>query len=153
MQTQIDNIKKVRIFLLDLVKDLSTEQVNKTLAGFNNNIVWNLGHLIAAQQGVCYTRTGIKPVVEDKYISPYKSGTEPGEPISEDELSAIKDVMLSSLDQLQRDYDNNAFSDYAKWSTRYGVELASIEDAIGFLGFHEGLHMGTIIALKKMVIQ
>lgn len=151
MKTQIDNIKKIRIFLLELVKDLSIDQVNETPSGFNNNIAWNLAHLIAAQQGLCYLRAGIKPVVDEKLITEYKSGTKPGEPINENELSSIKEQMLSSIDQLKIDYENNSFENYTSWTTRYGVELASIDDAIRFLLFHEGLHQGYIMAMKRVV--
>lgn len=151
MNKQIDTIKKVRLFLLDGIKDLSADQLNEIPPAFNNNIAWNLGHLIAAQQGVCYLRAGIKPAVDEKYIAPYKSGTKPEQYIDDNELSTIKDLMLSSLDQLQEDYQKNIFSNYTPWSTRYGVELVNIEDAIQFLAFHEGLHSAHIMALKRLV--
>jgi len=50
MKKEIERLKKTRIFLLDLIKDLTTEQLNEIPKGFNNNIIWNLGHLIASQQ-------------------------------------------------------------------------------------------------------
>ena len=150
MNKQIDNIKKVRLFLLENLKDLSVEQMNKIPSGFNNNIAWNLGHLIAAQQGLCYLRANAKPVVDEKYTA-FKSGTKPERDLNDHELAAIKDTMLSSLDQLQADYKNNVFTNYNPWVTRYGVELANIDDAIRFLGFHEGLHSGHIMALKRVV--
>ena len=52
MNDQIETIRKTRSFLLDYIKELNIEQLNKIPAGFNNNIAWNLGHLVAAQQGV-----------------------------------------------------------------------------------------------------
>lgn len=151
MNKQIDTIKKTRIFTVDLIKALSVEELNEIPPGFNNNIVWNLAHLLAAQQGVCYLRAGLQPRVDEKYITTYKSGTKPEQFVDEAELSEIKDVLLTSLDQLETDYENNIFSHYNAWTTRYGVELTTIEDAIGFLGFHEGLHNGYITALKRLV--
>ena len=68
MTKQIEIIKKTRVSLLELVKDLSTEQLNKIPDGFNNNIIWNLAHMIAAQQGVCYVRAGLAPVVGEKLV-------------------------------------------------------------------------------------
>ncbi len=151
MNKQIDPIKKIRFFLLELVKDLSADELNEIPSSFNNNIAWNLGHLIAAQQGVCYLRANAKPAVDEKYIATYKSGTKPEQYIDNSELSIIKTLMLSSIDQLQADYENNVFTHYTAWRTRYGVELANIDDAIRFLAFHEGLHNGYITALKKLV--
>jgi hypothetical protein len=151
MIKQIDNIKKIRVYLLDVVKDLSTEQLNEIPSRFNNNIIWNLGHLIAAQQGVCYLRAGLQPVVEEKFISPYLPGTKPGAFKDVYEVQLIKDQLLSSLNQLEIDYQDKAFTYYKSWSTRYGVLLPGIDDAINFLTYHEGLHAGSIMALKKLV--
>ncbi|MDQ6815069.1 MAG: DinB family protein, partial [Bacteroidota bacterium] len=58
MSNPFERLKKVRQSVIDVVKDLSIESVNKIPVGFNNNIAWNLGHLVAAQNGVCYLRAG-----------------------------------------------------------------------------------------------
>lgn len=151
MNKKVERIKKIRLFLIDVVSDLSVDQLNEVPSGFNNNIVWNLGHLIAAQQGVCYSRAGVKPVVDEKYIVLYKSGTKPEQYIDDNEAETIKKLLLSPLDLLETDYQNNVLDNYPLWATRYGVELSNIEDALQFLLFHEGLHLGSIIALKKLV--
>ena len=151
MNKQIDRIKKTRLYLLDLVKDLSVEQLNEIPGGFNNNIIWHLGHMIAAQQGICYVRAGIKPFVEEKYINLYKPGTKPEQVIDGNEAAMLKDVMLSSLDRLDADVSGDMFTNYVAFTTRYGVELANIDDALDFLLFHEGLHAGHITAMKKLV--
>lgn len=151
MRKQIEIIRKTRSFLLEQLKDLSTEQYNKIPEGFNNNIAWNLGHMIAAQQGVCYIRAGLAPRLGEDFINTFKSGTKPQRSFSASEIENIKSLLLSTLDQLEEDYGNNIFGGYSAWSTRYGVELASIDDAINFIKFHEGLHSGGSTALKRLV--
>ena len=64
MTKQIEIIRKTRAYLLESLKDLSTEQFNQIPGGFNNNIIWNLGHMIATQQGICYIRAGITQTVD-----------------------------------------------------------------------------------------
>lgn len=151
MNTQIERIKKIRTFLIDSISDLSVDQLNEVPSEFNNNIIWNLGHLIATQQGVCYKRAGVKPAVDEKYIVLYKSGTKPDQYINDNQAETIKKLLLTTLDLLETDYQNNVFANYPLWATRYGVELSNIENALQFLLFHEGLHLGSIIALKKLV--
>src|SRR5436853_7940636 len=107
MNNLIDRIKKTRQFLINLLSDLPAESVNKIPAGFNNNIAWNLGHLIASQQGICYVRSGSKPVVDEKYYLQYKPGTKPEQDINENELEEIKRLLLSSIDQLETDYKSD----------------------------------------------
>ena len=41
----INQIKNTRAFVLELVKDLSTEQLNEIPTGFNSNIIWNIAPL------------------------------------------------------------------------------------------------------------
>jgi hypothetical protein len=149
MKNDIERLKKTRIFLLGLLKDLTIEQLNEIPKGFNNNIIWNLGHLIASQQGLCYTRAGIKQVISTEFFDRYKSQTKPSGIISEEEIAAIKNLSVSVLDQLEEDYNKQLFSNYEAFNTRYDVPITNIDDAIDFLLFHEGLHMGYIMAMKK----
>src|ERR1700749_2264248 len=150
MTKQIEIIRKTRFFLLETLKDLTTEQFNQIPEGFNNNIIWNLGHLVAAQQGVCYTRAGLTPPVDEDFIKAYKTGSRPEKLVSETEIENIKSLLFTTLDQLETDYNNHIFGGYIPWMTRYNVELTSIEDAIGFIRFHEGLHSGCSTALKRL---
>ena len=151
MNQQIETIKKVRTFLLEGIKDLTADQLNKIPAGFNNNIIWNLGHLIAAQQGICYKRAGLPTLVSDNFWEKYRSGSKPEGNVSSDEIEKIKEMFLSSLDHLEANYNNQIFGNYIAWTTRYGVEITSIEDALRFVPFHEGLHSGVISTMKKLV--
>lgn len=151
MEKQFEIIRKTRGFLLGLLENLSLEQVNKVPDGFNNNIAWNLGHLVAAQQGVCYRRAGLPLHIEDSFFDRYKPETKPQGNIDEEELATIKTLLLSTTNKLEEDYTGNRFSNYPAWTTRYGVEIKNIDDAISFLSFHDGLHIGYIMALRRCV--
>jgi hypothetical protein len=151
MVSQIETIRKTRSFLLEQIKNLGNEQFNQVAEGFNNNIIWNLGHMIAAQQGICYKRAGLPTIISDDFWEKYRSGSKPGGMVSDNEITQIKDLLFTTLDKFEIDYNKKIFGNYTAWSTRYGVEIASIDDGIKFLPFHEGLHSGTIIAIKRLV--
>jgi hypothetical protein len=151
MFATIAQIKNTRTFILELVKDLSTEQLNKIPTGFNNNIIWNIAHLTAAQQNMCYVRSGLEITVEEKYFSPFLSGTKPAQFIEKEEINSIFNVLLNSIDRLAADYTNGIFVQFDPWDKRYGMKLNSIDDAINFVPFHEGMHIGYIMALKKLI--
>ncbi|GAC1417873.1 MAG: DinB family protein [Flavisolibacter sp.] len=153
MIKQISSIIKTRQFILETIKDLSDEQLNRVPANFNNNIIWNMGHLIAAQQGVCYRRSGLPLKVDESFFDTYKPGTKPELKLSPQEIEIIKNLLFSTLDQLEEDYQAKIFGNYGSFSTRYGLEIASIENAIDFLPYHEGLHTGTIFSLRRLVMQ
>ncbi|HVF81861.1 MAG TPA: DinB family protein [Flavisolibacter sp.] len=151
MEKELEIFRKTRTFLLSLISELSTEQLNQVPPGFNNNIVWNLGHLVAAQQGVCYVRGGLPMVVEEKYFSAYKPETKPTAYVDDAEVQVLKSQLLSTIDKLEDDLAANVFNANPPWTNRYGVEHATIADTIRFLLFHDGLHIGYIMALKRAV--
>jgi hypothetical protein len=153
MTKQIETVRKTRTYLIEHVKDLNADQMNHIFAGFNNNIIWNLGHMVATQQGICYKRAGLPTLIDDTIWEKFRSGSKPQGMTSDNEIDYIKQMLLTCLDQLERDYQFNKkiFDNYTAWTNRYGVELASIEDGIEFMQFHEGLHSGTIMTMKRML--
>lgn len=151
MTKQIEIIRKTRTFLLEQLKELNTEQLNQVPDGFNNNIIWNLGHMVAAQQGICYKRSGLTAMISDDFWENFRSGSKPEGLVSTSEIEHIKQLLFTTLDQLEADYNNNIFEGYTPWMTRYNVELASIDEAINFLQLHEGLHLGYTTALNRLV--
>lgn len=151
MQKQIDSIRKTRAFLLDIITDMTVEELNKIPGGFNNNIIWNLGHLVAAQQGICYVRAGLQPNVDAAFMAAYKPGTKPEEKVDEQGIAQIKSLLFVTLDQLEQDYNAGLWQQYPAWQTRYGVTIDSIKSAASFLLFHEGLHAGYIMAQKRVL--
>ncbi|MFI5158724.1 MAG: DinB family protein, partial [Sphingobacteriales bacterium] len=142
MKREIEIIKQLRQRILDEISHLSVEQLNKIPAGFNNNIIWNLGHMIAAQQGICYKRAGLDVRVDEAFINAYKPETKPEGFVDDEGVKEIKKMLFTTLDQLEADYDNGAITGYNPFVTRYNVALSNIDEAIGFLPFHEGLHIG-----------
>lgn len=148
MNKQFDILKKTRKYLLEVINDLNIEQLNEIPEGFNNNISWNLGHMISTQQGVCYVRAGLPIFVDQKYFETYKPGTKPEAMVGSNELEILKQLFVSSIDQFETDYENNLFKNYIPWTTRYGIELSNIDELTAFLIYHEGLHLGYIMALK-----
>lgn len=135
MSEQIQNIKRSRTFLLNLVKDLNLKQLNHIPGQFRNNIIWNMGHLIWAQQD-CYVIAGLKPSLDKKYIALYKTGTFPKGILYENEVSEIKRLLIEPLEAMANDLPANH---------------SEINQAIQGLALHDWLHIGYISALKHMV--
>jgi hypothetical protein len=151
MHQTIEKILKARRYVIGRISDLSNEQLNVCPPGFNNNIIWNLGHLVAAQEGICYRRSGLPGVVGEEYFATYKPGSRPERPITDEEVGKVRELLTASVDRLQEDYDNKIFREYKQWTNRYGMEITSIDLGIDFVLFHDAYHGGVIDALKKVV--
>ena len=151
MHKAIDSLLKTRTWALQLVEGLSDEALNAIPEGFNNNIIWNLAHLVAVEQGVCYVRSGLEPVLPMDFIKAYTRGTRPESAVAAEGIAEIKALLLASPARLDADLTAGRFSGYKAWTTPYGVALDTIEDALQFLQFHEGMHCGYIMAMKRVV--
>jgi hypothetical protein len=151
MTKAIEIIKMPRLMILKGVEGLTLEQLNKIPAGFNNNIIWNLGHMIAAQQGVCYKRAAVPAIIDDEFWETFRPDSKPGRFFDENDLAKIQGLFISTIDQLEIDIATKPFPNYSTWTTRYGAELSSIQEAVSFIPFHDGFHIGYITALKRAI--
>ena len=156
MIQKITNIKALRNYLLGQLVDCNTKQLNEIPPGQHNNIIWNIAHMTAVIQNICYLKSGLAAVIPTKYYTPYLPGTKPEVFIESAEVDILKDLFISSLDRLQEDYSQKIFANYSAPATIqkiYGFVIKDIDDALDYLLYHEGLHAGHIGTLKLQIIK
>ncbi|HBK70384.1 MAG TPA: DinB family protein [Flavobacteriaceae bacterium] len=151
MEKQFEILKASRLIILKVIESLSLDQLNKIPTGFRNNIAWNVAHLLVTHQLLFYKLSSLPIAVNDEMVKKYTKGTAPESDITKQELEHIKEQFLSLVDTSKKDYDNNLFKIYHPYPTSANVTLNTIDEAIQFNNFHEGLHLGYILALKKSV--
>ena len=151
MEFVFNVIKQSRANIIAAVEGLSNEQLNEIPEGFNNNIAWNLGHILVTQQLLCYTLSGYLPKIPESIIEDFRKGTAPNKTYSFFDIQGIKKLLVESAEVLELDYNNNTFTEYKEYTTSYKITLKNIDDAIYFNSLHEGLHLGYIMALKKII--
>lgn len=151
MNTNIDTIRNLRNFILAQIAQLTVDQLNEIPPGFNNNIIWNMGHLVAAQQIVCYKRSGLPMLVSDDFHEAYKPSSKPTGFVAAEEVGRIKTLITTSIDQLGTNLQTGTFKTYMPLVTRYGITLNSVDDAVDFIPFHDGFHIGYMLALKRII--
>lgn len=152
MTASIDLIRFARSSFLKLIDGLSDEHLNLTPPGFNNNLVWNLGHVIAVQQALCYLRAGQNPVIAATLMDAYQKGTAPSAPVSSDEIAELKRLAFSTITQLEEDLARGAFAAYEPFTvTPDKLPVNHIADALAFTAFHEALHLGYAQSLKRVI--
>lgn len=151
MQKRFDNLLKGRQLMLKVIDGLSNEQINKIPEGFNNNIAWNIAHLVVTQQLLCYKLAGADCLISEEMIDNFRKGAVPNYQVSEEEFETIKKQLLEFPIKLEEDYESGIFTGYTDYLTSVNVNLTSIDEAIDFNFFHEGIHLGIILQLKKLV--
>lgn len=137
---------------LKRVETLSTEQLNSIPEGHNNNIIWHIGHMMASQQSLCYSRSGAMPNLSLEFIDKYRKGTSPkgwDKPVL---LEDIKPLFLSTAEVFETDYKGGKFNAYESYTTQAGATLTNIDEAITYSYGHENLHYGNILTMLKIVM-
>ncbi len=151
MEKQFEFLKGNRLIILKAIEDLSIEQLNKIPDNFTNNIVWHMGHLVVIQQLLCYKLSGLPMAVDNDMIAEYQKGTAPKREINVEEFEKIKNQFLTLPDTFKEDYTHKIFVKYQPYVSSLKITLNTIDDAIVLNNFHEGIHLGYILALKKLV--
>lgn len=151
MTTQFNLLKISRNLVLKKIDGLTHEQLHKIPEGFKNNIAWNVAHLVVTQQLLHYKLSGLQCLVPDDLIEKYRKGTAPTEEMSAEDFEEVKELLAGLPDTLEEDYKEGIFKEYTDYETSTGFVITSIDDAISFNNLHEGIHLGTIMDLYKLV--
>lgn len=151
MENIVDSLKKGRALMLKLIEGLSMEQLNKIPEGSNNNIAWNIAHLVVTQQLLCYKLSSLPCSISTEMIELYKKGTVPTSEMSKAEFEAVKEQFMALPVKFEEDYKKGIFKSYNEYTTSVNVTLTDIDSAATFNLFHEGIHLGAILGLRKLV--
>lgn len=149
MDWTFDISLKNRAILKSFIESFSLEQLNKIPQGFNNNIIWNIAHTIVIQQMLVYRLSGLSTLISNEMIEMFKKGTKPERELTQNEVEEIKDLLFSTVEKTKEDYLNGVFKSYQSYTTSSNSNLTNVEEALGFNNFHEGIHLGYILALRK----
>lgn len=152
MSKEIEITLNNRKLLIRLMEHLSLEQLNKIPDGFSNNIIWNIGHVWVVQQMITYKLSGLEMHIPDSWIPLFKRGSKPERFFLQEEVDAIRNQLVEVVVQTQNDYELGIFKNYHEFTSELGFTMKDIQDAIAFNNFHEGVHLGIIMQLRKFVV-
>lgn len=152
MSYSLEILKATRKNIIRDIENLSIEQFNIIPNGFNNNIIWNVAHLVATQQLLVYGFSGTPFVVPQELIDLYRKGTAPTAVVDKEQIEEYKSLLISTIEQMDKDYKNGVLGEnYRAYTTSYGMTLSSVEEAIEFNNVHDAMHYGMIKMMLRMV--
>lgn len=152
MEKLFDITLKNRKILYKILKNTPKEALLHIPEGFRNNIWWNIAHVVVTQQLLIYLLSDLPARISDELIDKFKKGTVPDGSATDEEIDEIKGYLFATAEWIQQDYDAGIFEKFNSYTTTPGVVLESVEDALAFNVFHEGLHLGVILSLQKALM-
>lgn len=137
MLQYLNQLEEGRRWLLAETEALTAHQYNLIPEGSNNNIVWNMGHLLVTAETLLYGNAPTLRWADARIEAGYRKGSKPDGIVSEDDIRQIRNGLLESI----------SASKLAASIEQSGIA----EDWIRFLLFHEAMHYETIAWLIVQV--
>lgn len=151
MNYTFDITLKTRKIFLQILESLSLEELNIKPKGFNNTIYWNIKHVVITQQLLIYRLSGLPVLITDTEIESFRKGTKSEEEATKVDLELLKDQLFSTLEKTKEDFEKGVFKNFNEYTVSTKSTLTNINEALEFNNFHEGIHLGYILALKKTI--
>lgn len=145
-------LNNTRAIFNKIIETNTLEDLNKIPKGFNNNVIWNIGHIVVTGELLAYKLSGLKPALSDEIIDKYKKDSKPQGDLTKEAVNEIKELLLSTIEKTALDYSNGVFKDYNAYTvSTTGNTLNNIDEALQFILMHEGIHYGYVLALLKAI--
>ena len=140
---------KNRTLLSKFLENFSLQQLNTVPKGYRNSIFWNVAHTVVTQQLLVYGLSSQPMLVDSEFVKTYRKDSKTVHEATATELALVKTLLFSTIEQTKIDYENGVFKNYSPYTTSLNVTLSTIDEAIRFNTFHEGIHLGYILAMKN----
>lgn len=132
--------------ILDVIKTVSDEEAEIIPNGFNNNIRWNLGHIYLDQYLWIQAVTKENANVPEAFQDWFGYGTSPANFTDETpSLDALINLLKKQPFQIKDTYGERLEEEFPP--TEMGMH--TIEQVLIRTIFHEGMHLQTILDIKK----
>lgn len=151
MDKLFDTAIFTRKSLLKIMETRSYEELVKIPHSFKNSIFWNIAHLLVTQQLLCYRLSGLDLTIDEEMVGKYGKGAIATSKVSMEDIDYVRANLLILMDKLKEDYEKGKFENYKSYMTSTNIELCDIEDALAFSNFHDGIHLGVVLSLMKIV--
>lgn len=145
----LELIDKIRMDLIEITENLTVDQLNTIPYGFNNSIVWNLGHILVVTDEILYENSPFSIPAHDFDISGFKKGTRPDNVIDEKDISLINSALSDTVPRFRKLI--NAYAMDTQNNESQLLEKLGNDKSIHFILFHEDMHIPTILHQLKLV--
>ncbi|MEK3719849.1 DinB family protein [Paenibacillus sp. FSL H8-0034] len=145
-----DAVDKYRNRLLQLVDKCPAEQRNVVPTGFNNSILWQIGHILTITEGLVFGFSGEAVQIPAEYRTFFGSGTKPADWTEE---PPTWEAILEQLKQ-QPVRIREVFAGKLQASVKENFAKADhVEEILLTNLLHENNHAGMIQAMLKVLVK
>lgn len=145
----LKQLKIGRSLLLKTISTLSPSQCLEIPNGFRNNILWHLGHIFVVGENLANKLSNQPTLTPNEWDAAFGRGTSPATWSVTPELNSLKELLEDSIHNIEKNKNN--YTQFQEYTTSAGIQFKTIEDALQFLIFHDGIHTGNIMTFKNLI--
>ena len=84
-------------------------------------------------------------------VQKYQKGSKPKHQVTQEEVAEIQSLLFETINQTKADFNSKRFHSFQEYPTTTGFTIKNVEDALSFNYFHEAIHLGVILSIRKFV--
>jgi hypothetical protein len=146
-------LRASRTRLFNLIVATSDDIKFKIPEGFNNNIIWQIGHCITSQQRHMYMRSGLPMYISEEFMESFKIGSSPATWQITPDVKEVKHLLIETVNRLESDLESGLFVNYQPFELPIGFQVKNHVHALQAAIYHEAEHSGIINMYLKLLSQ
>lgn len=151
VQADLYTLSESRRLGLDLLKNTSEQELLFIPEGFSNNILWLLGHTFLVQKKLSYGLSKLELEIPSWFSEFFANGTSPKNWKETPPLDFLLENYTQASVDFKQDLEKNKFIEFIPFTTKAGTRLNTLKEAIAFNNFHEGLHLGQMLNIRRII--
>lgn len=149
----IEQLRLARMHTISRVKRVKDSKWTFQPAGFNNNILWQAGHIFVIVETFLKKSNPSYDIKKPEWIKLFDDGTTLADwpekmPTGEEILTALREQLGWVIPFIEDKMDEEADEPVVIGDDIMTID--TMEGIIQFLSWHEGTHAGTIFALNAI---
>lgn len=152
MSSSIMNQYRIlRGFTLGLIESLDESIADIIPEGYNNNIRWNIGHILVSQYYIMYGPEQAAKRMPAAYGALFGRGSTPRDWQRElPSFATLAEELRTQMERIEQDFTNRLDEVLPQPMTLGdGMEMKTFGELMIFTFYHEGWHAGYIQSLKR----
>ncbi|WP_243292332.1 DinB family protein [Bacillus sp. FJAT-47783] len=150
-----EHVKTTREITENMLKKIPESDFMDIPAGFNNNLLWNFGHIAYVQDMLVYHLIGETMHVPDSYETYFARGTKPKDwALAPPTIDEVKMVLVEQKERIHENLRGKLDTPLPQpFTNGTGKEFYTVGETLLFSTYHEALHMNTILRIYRSLKQ
>ena len=148
-----DQLTFIRNGTLKVFEVTDEKHLTVTPKGFNNHILWNLGHIYVIQERMVFPAMSEAPQLNDTYLQLFNKNTSPANwTTTLPEINELKQLLRNQTGRIKASFQDRLDEKLVEPFTLFKVlTFQTLRDVLTFTIFHEGMHLETMKIYYRML--